>query len=173
MRVKQDKDDKLAALAMEASVEAAERGREPCSLVGAIPLYDSVLPGGKRIRLLKVLQTNVCSLDCRYCAQRAGMKGPRTSLSSDELARAFDELVHRGLAEGLFLSSSITCDPVSAMDRILATAELVRKRYGFRGYVHLKVLPGAEKAQVEAAAGLADRSRPHLHPLRPAERDQP
>ena len=80
----------------------------------------------------------------------------RGTLEPDELAAAFDQMQRKGLVEGLFLSSGII-GTVRTMDRMLATVELVRKKYGWRGYVHLKILPNAEEAQIEQAARLADR----------------
>jgi len=120
-------------------------------------IYPAVMPDGRRVKLLKILQSNVCANDCYYCANRAGRDYPRVSFSSDELAQAFDQMQRQGLVEGLFLSSAICGRPTQAMDRMLATVELVRRKYQFPGYVHLKILPGVTKAHVEQAARLASR----------------
>lgn len=120
-------------------------------------IYPAALPDGRRVNLLKVLQTNVCRNDCYYCAQRAGRDGRRTAFSPDELAATFDELQRKGLARGLFLSSAISGHAGRSMDRMLATVELLRRRYQFRGYVHLKILPGVSMAHVEQAIRLATR----------------
>ena len=120
-------------------------------------IYPAVLPDGRRVNQLKVLQTNVCRNNCYYCAQRAGRDGRRTAFTPDELAATFDELHRRGLVRGLFLSSGISGDAGSSMDRTLATVELLRRRYQFRGYVHLKILPGVSMAHVEQAVRLATR----------------
>lgn len=120
-------------------------------------IYPAVRPDGQRIRMLKVLQTNVCENDCAYCTNRAGHDVPRASFTPDELARMFDELVRRGRAQALFLSSGIYGSVAHASERMLATVELVRKRYGFRGYVHLKILPGADDGIIEHALHLVDR----------------
>jgi predicted DNA-binding helix-hairpin-helix protein len=77
-------------------------------------------------------------------------------LQPDDLAAAFDQMQRRGLVEGIFLSSGIV-GTVRSMDRMLATVELVRQKYGWQGYVHLKLLPNAEEAQIERAVQLADR----------------
>jgi predicted DNA-binding helix-hairpin-helix protein len=120
-------------------------------------IYPAVRPDGTRVRLLKVLQSNVCENDCAYCAHRSGRDIRRSAFSPDELARAFYDLVRGGQAEGLFLSSGV-CGPVGrASERMLATVELVRQRYQFKGYIHLKILPGAEDASIEAAVKLAHR----------------
>jgi len=120
-------------------------------------IYPAVLPDGKRVALLKVLQSNACRNDCHYCAQRVGRDTRRTAFTPDELAATFDEMVRRGLVSGLFLSSAVSGSPMASMDRTLATVELVRKRYRFTGYIHLKILPGVSMAHVEQAVRLATR----------------
>lgn len=120
-------------------------------------IYPAIRPDGKRVSLLKVLQTNVCENDCAYCAQRSGRDIPRSVFTPDELARVFDELAQRRRVQGLFLSSGICGNAKRSMERMLATVELVRKRYLFRGYIHLKILPGAEEAAIEAGLRMADR----------------
>jgi len=120
-------------------------------------IYPAVMPDGKRVKLLKVLQSNVCTNNCYYCANRVGRDRPRLSFSPAELARAFDQMQRQGLVEGLFLSSAICGRPARAMDRMLATVELVRRKYQFPGYVHLKILPGVTQAHVEQVVRLASR----------------
>jgi len=120
-------------------------------------IYPAVRPDGRRINLLKVLQTNVCERDCFYCANRSQRDTPRVSFAPEELARGFEEMVRRGLAQGLFLSSGVCGNAGRAMERMLATVEIIRQRYHFSGYVHLKILPGADDASVEAAVRLAQR----------------
>ena len=123
-------------------------------------------PDGQRRAILKVLQTSACENDCRYCAFRAGRDTRRTHLTPDEMARSFDLMVRAGLVEGLFLSSGVM-GVNRTMDEMLATVELVRNKYGFHGYVHLKLLPGAEAAHVEAAVRLADRVSANLEGATP------
>ena len=120
-------------------------------------IYPAVMPDGTRVNLLKVLLTNVCEKNCAYCANRIGRDTRRISLSPDELARLFDQMVHRDLVKGLFLSSGISGTAARTMDRMIATVELIRERYHFDGYVHLKLLPGATRAQVERAGQIAHR----------------
>jgi predicted DNA-binding helix-hairpin-helix protein len=112
--------------------------------------------GGRPVPLLRILQTSACEKNCYYCPFRAGRPMQRASLQPQELAAAFDLMQRKGLVEGLFLSSGIV-GTVRTMDAMLATVELVRNRYNWRGYVHLKILPDAEEAQIERAAQLADR----------------
>jgi predicted DNA-binding helix-hairpin-helix protein len=113
-------------------------------------------PWGQRKATLKVLQTSACQNNCNYCAFRAGRDTRRAHLAPDELARSFDLMYRAGLVESLFLSSGVI-GTNRTMDEMLATVELVRQKYGFRGYIHLKLLPGAEDAHVERAVQLADR----------------
>ncbi len=120
-------------------------------------IYPAALPAGNKIRVLKVLQDNSCKNDCTYCAQRAGRNTPRDRFEPEELAQIFNQLHLAKKAEGIFLSSGIGCNPIKTMDRMLATTELIRRRYKFFGYIHLKILPGAELAQIEQAACLAQR----------------
>jgi putative DNA modification/repair radical SAM protein len=120
-------------------------------------LYPAALPDGKRVALLKVLQSNLCENDCFYCANRRSRDTHRSEFGPEELAVAFDELVRRGRAEGLFLSSAVCRSTTRTMERMIATVELVRFKYHFCGYVHLKLLPGCEEAAVERAVQLADR----------------
>lgn len=165
-----DLEQKIDILA-EAAQWDTERG---CSQQGRVrgPLerwiYPAVRPDGKRIRMLKVLQSNVCENNCAYCAFRRDRDVPRTAFRPEELARLFDGLVRRRLAEGLFLSSGICGDVAKATERMLATVELLRKRYEFRGYIHLKILPGADGASIEESVRLASRVSVNLEAPNPA-----
>jgi predicted DNA-binding helix-hairpin-helix protein len=121
------------------------------------PTSRAVLPNGKTIKLLKTLQTSACERNCYYCPFRAGGDYPRATLKPDEMARAFNALYRGGAVEGIFLSSGIIKGGVTTQDKLLATAEILRRRYAYRGYLHLKVMPGAERDQVLQAMLLADR----------------
>jgi predicted DNA-binding helix-hairpin-helix protein len=114
-------------------------------------------PGHGVTRLMRVMQTNACSLSCGYCPTFCGGRVRRTYLAPEEVTRVFMESHRRGLADGLFLTSGVPGRPSRMTDRMLATLDLLRRREGFRGYVHLKLLPGAEPAQVESAVRLASR----------------
>jgi predicted DNA-binding helix-hairpin-helix protein len=115
------------------------------------------VPGHGTTTLMRVMQTNACSLSCGYCPTFCGGKVRRATLSPEETAVTFMEAHRKGLAHGLFLTSGVPGRPQRATDRMLATVEWLRRREGFRGYVHLKLLPGADQAQVETAARLANR----------------
>jgi len=118
----------------------------------------SITPEGKEISLFKTLQTNACSYDCKYCANSTKCPDSKvTKFDGDELAKTFMKLYIKNYVEGLFLSSGIARDPESSMDEMLSTVSLVRNKYLFRGYIHLKILPGATREQVKQAGELADR----------------
>jgi predicted DNA-binding helix-hairpin-helix protein len=120
-------------------------------------IHNAVMPGGKRIALLKTMLTSACERNCAYCAFRQGRDFRRATFSPDELAGLFLRLYRKGVAEGVFLSSGVAGGGPRTQDRIIATAEVLRCRYGFRGYIHLKIMPGAERDQILAAMRLADR----------------
>lgn len=102
--------------------------------------------------------TTACERNCYYCPFRAGhSKTARVTVTPDQLAKAFDELQRRKHADGLFLSSGIIKGSVTTQDKIIDTVEIVRKRYQYKGYVHLKIMPGAEVDQLRRAMQLADR----------------
>ena len=113
--------------------------------------------GGRRITLFKTLLTSACERDCAYCPFRAGRDFRRASYRPEELAAVFMQLHRQGVAQGLFLSSGIAGGGQRTQDRLLATAEILRRREGYRGYLHLKLMPGADKEQVLRTMQLADR----------------
>lgn len=120
-------------------------------------IHPAQMPNGKQIKLLKTLLTSACERDCYYCPFRAGRDFRRATFKPDEFASLFGKLTQSGAAEGIFLSSGIAGGGVRTQDKLLDTAEILRNRLGFRGYIHLKIMPGAQKAQVERAMQLADR----------------
>jgi predicted DNA-binding helix-hairpin-helix protein len=115
------------------------------------------LPNGQKVVLLKTLLSSACERDCFYCPFRAGRDFRRATFKPDEFAGLFSKMHQSGFAEGVFLSSGIAAGGVRTMDKLLATAEILRKKHQFKGYLHLKVMPGSEKDQVYRALQLADR----------------
>ena len=131
-------------------------------------VFPAMCSDGRRVKLLKVLQTNACDKDCAYCTNRSGRDTRRTRFTPDELARTFDALLQRGRVEGLFLSSGVYGGVGRATDQMLATIELVRRRYHFGGYIHAKILPGADDASIEASIKMANRVSINLEAPTPA-----
>lgn len=108
--------------------------------------------------ILKTMLTTACERNCNYCPFRAGRsRTPRVTFTPDELAKGFDGLIQSKQADGLFLSSGIIKGSVNTQVKLLDTVELVRNRYQYRGYIHLKVMPGIEDDQLYRALQLADR----------------
>ncbi|MBN1452988.1 MAG: radical SAM protein [Anaerolineales bacterium] len=120
-------------------------------------VHPAKLPNGQNIKLLKTLLTSACERDCYYCPFRAGRDFRRATFKPEEFASLFMNLHRAGAAEGIFLSSGVAGSGVRTQDKLLDAADILRHKLGFRGYIHLKVMPGAEKAQVERAMQLADR----------------
>lgn len=127
------------------------------SLAARFPVTQAHLPNGRTIPLLKTMQTSVCERDCYYCCFRAGRDTPRASLTPDELASAVVRLTQAGIAKGLFLSSGLAGGGVRTQDKLIATAEILRHKYHYREYIHLKIMPGAQKDQIFRAMQLGDR----------------
>jgi predicted DNA-binding helix-hairpin-helix protein len=117
----------------------------------------AVLPNGARISLLKTLLTSVCERNCNYCPFRAGRDFRRATFRPDEFAKLFMYMHQTGKVEGIFLSSGIVGGGVHAQDRLLDTAAIMRHKYGYQGYLHLKIMPGADRDQLEQAMLLSDR----------------
>jgi putative DNA modification/repair radical SAM protein len=124
----------------------------------AIPgIYRAAVPGKGRVSLLRVLMTNACQFDCRYCAINCHRDLQRSAFQPEELARLFMDLYRRRSVEGLFLTSGVGGDPERVQARMLDAVAVLRHKEGFRGYVHLKIMPGVPADYIEWAAGLADR----------------
>jgi predicted DNA-binding helix-hairpin-helix protein len=151
---------RLKLLTDQMHLEPAEDSRPGCftpKQKEAVFVHPAKLPNGQSIKLLKTLLTSACERDCFYCPFRAGRNFRRATFKPEEFASLFVNLHQAGAAEGLFLSSGVAGGGMRTQDRLLDTADILRHKLGFRGYLHLKVMPGAEKAQVERAMQLADR----------------
>jgi predicted DNA-binding helix-hairpin-helix protein len=134
-----------------ACIHVSERKQDKISVSSA------VLPNGKRISLLKSQLSTVCERNCNYCPFRAGRDFQRATFRPDEFAKVFMSLYRAKIAEGIFISSGIVKNSVFTQDKLIETAEILRNFHQFRGYIHLKIMPGSEFAQVERAMQLADR----------------
>jgi predicted DNA-binding helix-hairpin-helix protein len=118
-------------------------------------VYPITLPSGGKSVLFKTLLSNVCTNDCKYCPLREQMDVRRCSLAPDETARVFLDYYNQRKVFGLFLSSGVAGTPDASMDRLCRVAGLLRRKHGFKGYIHLKIIPGASDAAVEQAVSLA------------------
>jgi predicted DNA-binding helix-hairpin-helix protein len=112
---------------------------------------------GVRVPLLRILMTNACSYNCHYCPMRRDRAMPRTLLKPEELVRIFLGAHRRGWCDGLFITTGIPGRPVKVMDDLITVLELLRERHQFRGYIHVKMVPGGEAAQIERLTTLASR----------------
>lgn len=120
-------------------------------------IYPAAGEGGRCVRLFKVLQTNACQGNCLYCANRKDRTFPRISFRPQELARLFMEYYKRGLVDGIFLSSAIAKSPDESQQDLLRTLKLIRYNFGYEGYIHCKILPGASFELIKEASKVADR----------------
>lgn len=162
--------EKLALLADAAKYDVActssgvERKNKPGTLGNAVSagLCHSFAADGRCISLLKILFTNQCIYDCRYCVNRRSNDTKRTAFTPDEVCRLTTEFYRRNYIEGLFLSSGILHSPDYTMDLLYQTLWKLRNEYRFNGYIHIKAIPGADPALVERVGLLADRMSVNL-----------
>jgi predicted DNA-binding helix-hairpin-helix protein len=120
-------------------------------------IWDVATPTGKK-PVLKAMMTTACERNCNYCPFRAGRnQTKRITFSPDEMAATHIKLARANIVDGLFLSSGIIKGSITTQDKIIDTAEILRRKYGYRGYLHLKVMPGAEYDQIRRTMQLADR----------------
>jgi predicted DNA-binding helix-hairpin-helix protein len=120
-------------------------------------ISDVSTPTGKK-PILKAMMTTACERNCFYCPFRAGRnQTKRVTFTPDEMAATHMQLARTNVVDGLFLSSGIIKGSVTTQDKIIDTAEILRRKYNYRGYLHLKVMPGAEYDQIRRTMQLADR----------------
>jgi len=112
---------------------------------------------GRCISLLKILFTNECIFDCKYCINRSSNDVVRTSFTPEEVAALTIEFYKRNYIEGLFLSSGIIKSPDYTMGLIIQAISMLRNQYKFRGYIHVKAIPGAAPSLIEELGHLVDR----------------
>ena len=164
MRIAPDPYEKLSLLddAMRFEPAGSEplTEKEPAGSRRPKPLpciSEVTTPTGKK-PVMKAMMTTACEKNCYYCPFRAGRsQTQRITFTPDEMAKTFDTIQRAGLVEGMFLSSGIIKGGAPAQDKIIDTAEILRRKYSYRGYIHLKVMPGAEYDQIRRAMQLADR----------------
>lgn len=125
-----------------------------CAAAGICHSFSS---DGRCISLLKILLTNECIYDCKYCQNRCSNDIPRATFTPEEICTLTMEFYRRNYIEGLFLSSGILQNPTKTMELIYRTIWLLRNKYKFNGYVHVKAIPGADSELIRQTGFLADR----------------
>lgn len=123
----------------------------------ACGICHSFAADGRCISLLKILMTNHCVYDCKYCINRVSNDIPRTTFTPEEICELTIEFYKRNYIEGLFLSSGVLKNPTYTMEKMCETLLLLRTKYNFNGYIHVKTIPGASDELLATAGYLADR----------------
>lgn len=123
----------------------------------ACGICHSFAADGRCISLLKILLTNECIFDCKYCINRASNDVPRASFTPDEVCTLTMEFYRRNYIEGLFLSSGILKNPGYTMELIYQVVRKLREEHHFNGYIHVKAIPGAPSDIIEKTGFLTDR----------------
>lgn len=158
-------DEKLIILSDAAKYDVActssgssRRGREGY-LGNACPagVCHTFAADGRCVSLLKILMTNHCVYDCKYCKNRKSNDIPRATFTPDEICKLTIEFYKRNYIEGLFLSSGVIKNPEYTMEKMCETLRLLRTVYKFNGYIHVKAIPGAPSELLYSAGLLADR----------------
>lgn len=117
---------------------------------------------GRCISLLKILFTNECIFDCKYCINRSSNDVERTSFTPEEVCELTMEFYRRNYIEGLFLSSGVLRNPTYTMELLYQTLYKLRNEYHFQGYIHVKAIPGASQDLIDRTGFLADRMSVNL-----------
>lgn len=147
------KFDVCASMASPRSVSRINRIGNP----NRAGICHAFAPDGRCISLFKVLMTNQCLYDCKYCVNNCGNAKTKVIFEPEELARAFMGLYIRNYVEGLFLSSGVWKSATDITEKIIEALSLIRNTYHFQGYMHIKILPGTDKEYIRQIMELADR----------------
>jgi predicted DNA-binding helix-hairpin-helix protein len=147
-------------------IQAVYGQKSPTDIVKAkghpIPIHLAAVPGGRRFPLLKVMLTTACERDCLYCPFQAGRDHRRVTFKPDELAQVVLRAHQAGWIQGVFLSTGLFNGGANTQNKLLDCAEILRNKLSYRGYLHLKLMPGVEFGQVLRAMQLADRVSTNL-----------
>ena len=122
-----------------------------------VGICHSYTPDGRCVSLLKLLLTNYCTFDCRYCVNRVSSDVPRARFQASEIVELTLDFYRRNYIEGLFLSSGIIQNADYTMEQLIEVAKTLRTLHQFRGYIHLKTIPGASAELLAQAGHWADR----------------
>jgi len=139
---------------IQRSHKAGYIGNTSSSIVGCCHTFSG---DGRCVTLLKVLMTNCCVYDCKYCVNRCSNDTRRAAFSPEELADLTIQFYRRNYIEGLFLSSGVMVSPDYTTERMIRCLELLRNHYRFNGYIHAKTIPGTSQELVSRLGLLADR----------------
>lgn len=141
------------------SSSGSDRGSKKGSIgsVATSGICHSFTPDGRCISLLKILLTNYCIYDCSYCINRRSNDIERASFTAEEIVDITMNFYRRNYIEGLFLSSSIINSPNFTMELLTTVVDKLRNEHNFRGYIHLKAIPGADENLIKKAGSLVDR----------------
>lgn len=141
------------------SLENRAKAMGNCVKAGICHSFSS---DGRCISLLKILLTNECIYDCKYCLNRCSNDVPRAAFTPEEICTLTIEFYRRNYIEGLFLSSGIMQSPTFTMELIFRTVYLLRTKYRFNGYVHVKAIPGADAEVIRRTGFFVDRMSVNL-----------
>ena len=155
--------DKLIILAdsakYDASCSSSGSKRQNNGLGNTAPagICHSFASDGRCISLLKILMTNICIFDCKYCINRKTNNVKRAIFTPEEICELTINFYRRNYIEGLFLSSGIIKNPDYTMELIIKTIEMLRNKYHFSGYIHAKTIPGSSENLIKKLGLLVDR----------------
>jgi predicted DNA-binding helix-hairpin-helix protein len=135
-----------------------------CDYSSDIKQSNANLPGiyhatanGCKMPIFKVLMTNKCVFDCKYCINQSKHKFTRLELKPNEITNAFLDYYQKNYVHGLFLSSGIVNSVNYTMENMIEVARILRKDHGYKDYIHIKIVPGASKESIKRVMALADR----------------
>jgi putative DNA modification/repair radical SAM protein len=146
-----------ASCASSGAPKRSSEGKEGLGATNGMGICHSYTPDGRCVSLLKILLTNFCVYDCQYCVNRRTSNVPRARFSVDEVVKLTVDFYLRNYIDGLFLSSGIIQSADYTMEQLVHIARQLREVHQFRGYIHLKTIPDADPALIEAAGRYADR----------------
>ena len=159
--------DKLTILSDAAKYDAActssgakrgyQEGKIGCTSTSVAGCCHTFSSDGRCVTLLKVLLSNDCCYNCKYCVNRCTNDTPRATFTPEELAELTIEFYRRNYIEGLFLSSGVLRSPDYTTELMIRALSILRSEYRFNGYIHAKTIPGADPMLVEKIGRLADR----------------
>lgn len=159
-----DLEEKLRILADSAKYDAScsssgsnRKSKEGLGNTAISGICHSFAADGRCISLLKILVTNCCIFDCKYCLNRKSNNIKRAIFSPEEICSVTLNFYRRNYIEGLFLSSGIIKSPDYTMELLIKTCSLLRYKYHFNGYIHAKAIPGASFSLVQKLGSLVDR----------------